>query len=239
MFVDIHSHMLPDVDDGAQKISVTREMIELAYQQGCRRIIFTPHADAYDYADDVKDKYEIVKEWVAETFDDMKVYLGGEIYISTEGYKKIDSIIDKINNGIYPTLNGTKYVLIEFNLGGFVYKDMLPVVNSLFHAGYIPVIAHVERYGNPMEDIQKLKDRGCVIQMNIGNVFNPRKMNTMFIADQLLRNKIIDLVGTDAHGMIWRPPMWEPYTDSLYERYDKEYVDGILSKNAVKMLELE
>ena len=98
----------------------------------------------------------------------MQLSLGSEIYVDSEDAEDMKSIIKKIRKGIYPTLNGTNYVLIEFYLGGFVLEDISKDIMRLTDAGYTPVIAHAERYGVSYDSLCELKEMGCLMQTGLG-----------------------------------------------------------------------
>jgi len=231
--VDIHSHMLPAVDDGAKNFEITKTMVKLAYDEGTRHLFLTPHA-AYleDSEPNASEKMEELREWIASENMNLKIYPGAEIYVDPEDEEDTDIILEKIRAGIYPTLNGTKYVLIEFYLGGFELDEVVPTVNALIEAGYKPIIAHAERYGLSFDDLRYLKSLGCKFQMNICDLYRDPENDINQMTHMLLKEKMFDFIGTDAHGIDRRPPIMKEYIDFLYRNYDKDYVDEILYKNA-------
>lgn len=238
--VDVHSHMLPAVDDGARTFEISKQMIKLAYEEGTRHLFLTPHG-AYLEEEDalVTEKMEEIREWISSENMDLKIYPGAEIYVDPEDDEDIDSIPEKLENGIYPTLNGTKYVLIEFYLGGFELDEVVPAVKAIIGAGYTPVIAHAERYGSSFDDLCYLSSLGCKLQMNICDLYRDVENDINQMTHILLKEKMFDFIGTDAHGIDRRPPILKEYIDFLYRNYDKDYVDGILYKNAMECFGLE
>lgn len=166
----------------------------------------------------------------------MQLYLGSEIYVDSEDAEDMKSIIKKIRKGIYPTLNGTNYVLIEFYLGGFVLEDISKDIMRLTDAGYTPVIAHAERYGVSYDSLCELKEMGCLMQLNLCDVRFDSSNEMCLMATKMLDNELFDFIGTDAHGMDRRSPTMKSYIDQLYNRYNKNYIDELTWKNAEKFL---
>ena len=108
--IDIHSHVVFGVDDGAKTEKDTRDLLEESYRQGVRTIIATPHRRRGMFETDIeiiKENFKRVEEIATEVADDLTVYLGSEVY-----YKEGE--IEKIESGVYPRLADTDYVLVEF-----------------------------------------------------------------------------------------------------------------------------
>jgi len=237
--VDLHSHMLSGVDDGAKDFRETKQMLQLAYSEGCRHLFLTPHASFLEgQANSIANKLNNIRAWIKNEGMNLKIYFGTEIYVDPEDDEDIDSIIDKLQDGVYPTLNGTRYVLIEFYLGGFELNEVLPAVKSLIAAGYAPIIAHAEKYGVSFETLLSLKKIGCLFQMNLCDLYYIYENDINRMAHTLLRNRMIDFVGTDAHGMDRRLPKIKEYVEFLYKNYDKSYVDSILFNNAFEIFKM-
>lgn len=238
--VDIHSHMLPAVDDGATSYEVTKQMIRLAYEEGCRHLFLTPHA-AYIEEEEAKipEKMAAIRKWIEAEEMDLKIYSGTEIYVDPEDDEDIENLVNNIKGGIFPTLNGTQYVLIEFYLGGFELDEVVPAVLAIIEAGYTPVIAHAERYGSSFDDLCYLKSLGCLFQMNICDLYRDVENDINQMTHILIHEKMFDFVGTDAHGINRRPPVMKEYIDFMYRNYDKDYIDSILYRNAIRYLGIE
>jgi len=238
--VDIHSHMLPAIDDGAKNFEITKKMVKLAYDEGSRHLFLTPHAG---YLEDegvlLSEKMEELRKWIFSEKMNLKIYSGCEIYVDIEEDKDIDILLERIESGAYPTLNGKKYILIEFYMGGIELNEVVPAIEAFIKAGYTPVIAHAERYGLSFDDLSYLKSLGCKLQMNICDLYRNVENDINQITHKLLSEKMFDFIGTDAHGIDRRPPILKESIDFLYRNYDKMYVDGILYKNAAECFGLE
>lgn len=235
--VDIHSHILPGVDDGADNFDISKEMIKIAYNEGCRHLFLTPHAYSFNYRRlHIGNKLKKLNKWIKQENIKMNLYRGSEVYIDSDD--EIDNTLHKIRRGKYPTLNDTDFLLIEFNPAGFDADKIASILGRIISYGFIPVIAHVEKYDVPFEFLYELKKMGCFMQLNLCDVYFKWENEVSETAAKLLTNKMIDFVGTDAHGIDRRTPEMAEYIEYLYNEYDKDYIDCILYKNAVECLSI-
>ncbi len=234
--IDVHSHMMPGIDDGAIDMVMSREMIRMAYAEGCRHLFLTPHAENLNgHVEEYYCKMNEIKQWIQEEQLEIQIYAGTEIYLDSDG-ESIQSIIKKLGDGTYPTMNGTKYVLVEFYMGGCSYEEIAPMITRLIDANYVPVIAHAERYGLQIEELSRLKEQGCLLQLNLCDVYRMPENEINRMAHSLLNRKMIDLVGTDAHRIDRRMPKMKEYLLWLHEHCDAEYISDILYRNAMRYL---
>ena len=110
-FADIHTHLLPDVDDGAQGISDALKLVQMAYENGTRTMILTPHYRGKYKENDpgwLSEVYDMFCKMVAEKYPNMKLYLGSEVYYEADAPRKLSK--RKILS-----INNTRYVLLEFS----------------------------------------------------------------------------------------------------------------------------
>ena len=122
--IDIHMHLVPGVDDGAENMEMALVMMIRAKQQGISQIIATPHSEVFRYSKEGgKIIFKRLVDVAAKVCPDMKLYLGCEVYCETE---IMDQVLESLNSGRYPTINGTKYVLMEFPSGS-IRKIPFPV----------------------------------------------------------------------------------------------------------------
>lgn len=167
-FTDIHNHILFGVDDGSPDIKTSMEMLRMAYEDGIRDVILTPHFHpkrGMAHYSKIVEHYEILADEAAKTFPDMGVYLGREVYFRSEILDDLDKLDEK-------TMCGTDTILIEFSSG--VEQDKVRgAVLDVIMAGYHPIVAHVERYVCTVKDwdyIYELKRMGADIQINADSV---------------------------------------------------------------------
>ena len=164
---DIHMHIIPSVDDGSWDMEMSLLLLKMAWVEGIRKVIATPHSSAFEKDSHfVKEIFVELKEEVSRQQIPIELYLGCEIKCKEN---KMDNILENLRTEKFPTLNATKYVLIEFE--NFVTVEQVMVcVKRLLEAEWIPVIAHVERYSNLFTDfstIKTLQKLGCLFQVNV------------------------------------------------------------------------
>lgn len=231
--IDTHIHILPGVDDGAMDLQMSKKMLELLVQQGVEKVIATPHSESFYYEDvaETRMAYRRLRKFIKDQKLPIELYLGCEVLCEAS---EMELLIEHLKSGRIPTYNETKYVLTEF--WGEV-EEIQGCVSRLVQEGFIPVIAHAERYPQMnVEDIKNLKSMGALVQINIGNVLEEANVRTKKKARALLAAKMVDFVGTDAHRTNYRPPQAEQGIEYLYEHYEKTYVEEILWKKAEAML---
>ena len=234
--IDIHEHLIPGIDDGSTDIQMTMEMIGSAYRQGVRGILCTPHDDGLFRTDELRDGWNEIKRMCAEKYPDLSLGLGCEIFLTPEF---MDDCIEELRSGSAFSLNGTKYVLVEFSQEGQPFEEIRNCVLRLKEAGWIPVIAHAERYERSyrsIEDVRWLKEQGCRIQVNLYSLEADISPERKAFTKQMLLEKLVDFTGTDTHRMNHRPPKIANGMRFLMETVDPEYARKIAYQNARDLL---
>lgn len=198
--IDVHAHLLPGVDDGADNWEEAVWMLNCAYEQGIRAVIATPHYSRRQNTDRLRQKAQRLTEEAEKIGTDFKVYLGQEILY-------FESIIEQLQEGHALTLAGSRYVLVEF-MPQTSYGKIYQGIRKIMLAGYHPVVAHVERY-DALRDagqMDELAGTGCMLQLNYrslqGGLFD---RNAKWCRKQVLDGRI-GLLGTDAHHRDYRTP---------------------------------
>ncbi|MDC0559015.1 hypothetical protein OAO42_01240 [Candidatus Izimaplasma bacterium] len=194
--IDMHSHILFGVDDGCKTIDDSIRMINKAVSVGVTNIILTPHyAPLRGYVEPneiVHENYKQLQDRVHELSIPINLYLGREI-------DKTDGIENLLRKGLVNTINNTNYVLVDF---GMEKSDIDEYCYELVIAGYIPIIAHPERY-NYIDDLslyRKWKKTGALIQINASSLVHTKSKNAKKVAKHLLSKGLVDLVGSDVHS---------------------------------------
>ena len=228
--IDIHMHVIPGVDDGSRSVEESLEMLREAYRQGTDIIIATPHSFAFSWTPELPRKqYALLKEKADEAGIPVQLFFGAEILCDRYS---VDEILEKLRSGIYPTMNGTKYVLIEFS-PHIPEDDAVYCTKLVRDNGYIPVIAHAERYRfMNIRSARILRSLGALIQINVYSVFLEKKDWIRENARSLLQEKLADFAGSDAHGISHRPPQESSGIQYMYDHYDPDYIDRVLYENA-------
>ena len=235
-YTDIHMHIIPGVDDGANDMEEALSMLEKASSEGIKTIIATPHSGAFDRRfNPVVKRYEALKEKARDEGITIDIRLGAEICV---GPNDINKVVRNLKKKKYPTMNGTEYILIEFDFSSDDFGDAVLCVSELTSKGYTPIIAHAERYSYTVDQIYELAEIGCLIQVNYSDVLPGLfKSDDCVKANTMLKDKRVDFVSTDAHGIERRKPEIQQAIAYLYENYDKDYLDRILFENPRKLVE--
>ena len=236
---DIHMHIIPGVDDGSWDMDMSRRLLFMAYEQGIRKIIATPHSSAFKENTDqeVEKRFGQLKEMTEKFLPDLQLYFGCEIRCRR---REMDDILNELEGGRIPSLNRTKYVLAEFSTS-VETEEIKECVRSLKKQGWCPVLAHVERYRELFRndsDIEKLQRIGCLFQINVYSVFDEENEEIKRNAMKLVKEKRVTFLGSDAHRTIHRPPSVKYGLQFLYDYFEKDYIDQIAFGNAEKLLGL-
>ena len=194
-FVDIHSHILPGIDDGAKNIDESISLISKMKKIGFSKIIGTPHV--------YEGVHNNTKESIESSFDELnkndlkkvKVSYGAEYMLN-------NSIIKKAANKSLLCLKDS-FVLVEMSYIA-APKQLYEIIFELIHNGYMPIIAHPERYRfyhNNFKNYEKLKKYGCKFQLNLFSLTNYYGKDVMSVSEKLLKMEMIDYVGSDIHNV--------------------------------------
>ncbi len=195
--IDMHSHILPEIDDGAKSIEESIEMIKEAYKAGFTAIVSTSHyiEDSYDASK--QKRYELIKiieKRLENENIDITIYNGAEAYVNT-------NLNDLIKKEELVTINETKYLLIELPMNNkIIYLN--EIISELKDNGIIPIIAHPERYSYVQKDpkiLNDLIDQGVLFQSNYGSLIGKYGKDAQKAVKKLLKNNMIQLLGTDTH----------------------------------------
>ena len=236
--IDFHSHILPNIDDGSTSIGETINLIEEASKVGFTGIISTSHYLQNYYESDEEERRRILAELanqvkVADAEAEIpKLYLGSEIYISTD-------IVELLEEGKASTINGTNYVLFELPMNS---KPLFAkeVVYKLIENGYKPIIAHPERYSYVKEDIEfvrELKSMGALFQSNYGSVIGMYGGSAKKTLKKLLKEDLISFLGSDVHAVGQIYTKVPKILRKLEKWISPEKLQELTTLNAEKVLE--
>lgn len=195
--VDIHSHLIPNVDDGSKSVEETFMLIKEADRAGITDIILTPHYIVNSYEQNANTLI-LLKDKLQQILDkdkiNVKLHIGMEVYIT-------DNLIDLLKQNKLLTLANSKYLLMELPLNTHVqYEDI--IIFKLIENNIIPIIAHPERYKfiqeNP-DKVEELIESGCLMQSNIGSILGIYGNHAKQTFKYLLKKDLIHFLGTDTH----------------------------------------
>ena len=231
----MHCHLLPGIDDGAKDSEETMKMLQIAYDEGIRAIFATPHFHprrGHADVETVLEKFTETYRRIKQSYPDMKLYEGNEIYFSQD-------VVQMLKAGQLLTLANSDYVLIEFStMAESVY--IRDAVNAILMAGYFPVIAHVERYESLIENIRlinELVNSGVYIQVNAGSVIGDAGGRIKRVLRKLIHDELVHFIGTDAHSSKARAPHMEKCARYLLKKFGEETADRLLYDNPMQVVQ--
>lgn len=235
--IDMHCHVLPGVDDGAQSMEQTMEMLRIACGEGIEAMIVTPHFKAGHHSanpETVTNLIRKVQENAERSGYVIRLYPGNEVlyFAGAEELLERDAVL---------TLNNTDRVLVEFS-PAVEYIYLRNALDSVRAQGYTPVLAHVERYEcmvKSSERVRELKQMGAEIQINAQSAAGKLGKRVQHFLYALLKEKLVDYVGTDAHNTEERAPKFQECYQMLSKRFDTAYLDKIFYGNALAIIEAE
>ncbi len=232
--VDIHSHILPGLDDGPGSMEETLRMLETAWAEGITDMIATPHYKAQHRSAPpsvVRKRLEQVRRLAEGNGIPVRLWPGNEIFY----FSGLEEVLEDRR---VCTMNDTGYVLIEFHPADR-YTYIRNALNEVQGLGWPPILAHIERYecfaGKP-EYAGELHSMGVQIQVNASSVAGEAGMGLKRLTHKLLKEELVDYIGTDAHSSKGRAPMMRKCSRMLYRKYEADYVDAVLYGNAERNL---
>jgi protein-tyrosine phosphatase len=195
-FVDIHSHILPNIDDGSKSIEETSILLEEMALLGINKCIATPHTmpNVWDNSTD------FIQETFLNTKSNLPKNLDQMLHRVSSEYMMDETFIERLQNEKLLAIKDN-IVLVEMSyLNPTV--DLKNILFQLQIKGYTPLLAHPERYlyyHNSKQDYFRLKELGCLFQLNLLSTIEYYGKSVTTIADFLLANNLIDFVGSDIH----------------------------------------
>ena len=235
--IDIHTHILPGMDDGSESLEESLMMAELAAKCGVTTIVATPHCNMIEAFENYnspswQEHFEKTKVFLQESKIAIELLKGMEIFGTEDTAKKIE-------DGLLLSLNDSCYYLMEFPFGAdpFWIGDILDSVLSI---GKIPVIAHPERYyciqDEPMI-LYEWMQQGCFSQLNKGSIFGRFGRHAQMAAGVLLENRLVTCVASDGHSPYQRTTFMGDIKEYLEDEYGETYASLLLTENPKKMIQ--
>lgn len=231
--VDIHTHILPGIDDGAHDIEESIRIINYLYNVGITDIVLTSHYvpnTIYSYNQLVRVKLlSTLKQKLNN--DNIHLYLGNEVYLSEE-------VIDLLEKHEISTINDTKYMLVELPLTGCL-NNFQSILCDLNAYGIIPIIAHPERYEFIQKDkkrIRELLEFNCLLQCNIDSLIGKYGKRAKKIMKWLLKKDLVQFVATDTHSVNNKEEIIKAY-NKLEKMVGEKKFNELTNINPNKVLE--
>lgn len=233
--IDIHCHILPEIDDGSTCLEESLDMAQIAVQSGVTDIIATPHFRGEQESLEQKDRflrrYEKLKTALAHEGSPLKLHLGAEILCLPE-------TVELAKNRQLPTLAGTDYVLTEFFFDeSFEFMDRM--LEQIAACGYRIVVAHPERYDAVQfqpDRLEKWARQGYVLQVNKGSILGNLGRGAEQTAGALMEMGLVHLFASDAHSCRQRTPHMGQIARWAQTYCMPEYAHILLHENPRRVL---
>lgn len=232
MLIDIHCHILPKVDDGAESVEEAIAILKEARRQGVTHMIVTPHYRQGMFEPTMKRvlfSYHGLRE-IAKSLD-IRLGLGCEYY-------RNENMVADLENRRRPTMLGSRYVLTEFSTNDS-FATIRNCIYELTTNGFIPIIAHVERYFccQKLEKVLELRDLGAWIQVNAESVLGVDGRVQKKFCHQLMKEDAIDFIASDTHNTSSRCMQMKKCAGYVAKKMGKDYKRKIFVENPKKIWE--
>ncbi len=234
--IDIHTHVLPGIDDGAADLEVAVEMCRLAAAAGCEALIATPHQRTPTWENTDPGALEALRREVEDAAGGVpKLLPGGEIRVDS---MLLDELERHPETGLLP-LAGSRYLLLEFARRGPV-PDPLTLTHELCVAGWVPVLAHPEMIpflGADLDLMARLAEAGALFQVTAMCVSGDAGPRFQALCDRMIERGLVHFVASDAHGTARRPPDLHRARRRLAERWGEELAERLTAGNPRRVIE--
>lgn len=235
--IDIHTHILAAFDDGARTLEESVRMARMSYECGVDTLFVTPHFNSNGFVDQhYKDRFfQAIKELdeaIRHKQIPVRLLSGMEVFAGEE-------LPDLLSRGSIITLNYSRYLLLEFDFQkDLALMDFL--LNELTQQGYLPIIAHPERYPYVQKDPDMLKRwirMGCSLQVNKGSIMGNFGKRARKTAKYLLKYRWVSFIASDAHSPEVRTPDLSGAYHYVCSHYTKEYAEVLFEENPRRVIE--
>ncbi len=237
--IDIHCHILPELDDGADSMQTAVMMAAIAADNGTRAIVATPHitwdgSSCEEKLMRIRVRRKRFQEALKEACIPIQCFAGAEVLcVDTEKRKPV--------YGSFPCIHQTSYALVEFYFDTSV-SVMQTHLLRLLDGGIRPIIAHPERYDaiqKQKEFLEIWRDMGCCVQINKGSCRGSFGRKAKKTAEWALESGQVDFLATDAHDVGNRTPNMIDILRTLSDTYGSAYIKRLTQTNPLRMLRNE
>ena len=230
--IDVHSHIVFDVDDGPKTLEESLELIGESYAQGVRTIVSTSHRRKGMFEtpeDKIFANFSKVKEEAEALYPDLTIYYGGELYYTSD-------IVEKLEKHLIPHMHNTQFALIEFS-ARTSWKEIHSGLSNVLRAGVTPIVAHIERYDALEEHADRVREI-----INSSHVLKPklfgdkekvRKKRVRYF----LEKNLVHMVASDMHNLGPRPPFMKEAYAIIEKTYGTRRARNLFIKNPQTLLE--
>lgn len=235
-FIDIHSHIIYEVDDGAKTKEASIKYLQEALQQGVHSIICTPHIchGNIEKIEKIKKHFLEIREYA--TSIGINLYLGTEILMTAK-------TADLLKRKRLRSLDGKSYALVEFKRNENMDIDsLIYMLEELMDIGYIPILAHPELYINyrNISYIKRIKESGVLLQLDATSIYKKTTTRKIYkFSKKLLREKLVDFVASDIHCTLKRNYItYNKAYKKISKKYGEEYANILFIENPKQILNI-
>lgn len=235
--IDVHCHLLPEVDDGSQDAEMTLEMARMAWDNGTEVIIATPHCNIPgtppNFPDrELYDRFLALRQLLLDEKLPLKVYAGAEVFCTPD--------FPEMLRAQRPlTLAGSRYLLTEFAFDEDS-REIDQMLQAAAAEGYTPVLAHPERYDAVQAEpglLERWFCEGYVLQLNKDSVLGRLGMGARRASHWALAHGLCHVIASDAHGVDRRTPTLASVRELISQQYAPELARILLDENPRRLLE--
>lgn len=233
-YIDIHSHLLPKIDDGARDFATSMEMFRIAAKNGITQMILTPHHKPMRHnasPDRIAKMIEQTEAALKKEKIYIQLYAGNELYYHSE-------VVARLEEEKACTMAGSEYVLLEFGPMD-EYDYIRNGIYQVMAGGYRPILAHAERYGcicSQADRVEDLVEMGCYIQLNAGSIMGKFGFSTKQFSKKILKQHLVHFVATDAHDTGKRGPYLSECGKYISRKFGEAYTRELLYENPMHVI---
>jgi protein-tyrosine phosphatase len=229
--VDIHSHILWGMDDGAENEEVSLEMLRLAAESGTTDIVATPHSNG---------EFEFQPDLISERIADLTAKSGGtpRIHRGCDFHLSFDNMTAAMETPQKFSINGKRYILVEF-ADMHIPPSASRILEQLLQVDLVPIITHPERNPVIRKEPQKLTgwvEQGCLVQVTAGSVMGGFGKAAETSARQFLSQGLVHFIASDAHDPVRRHPRLDEAFAAIEQNYGKDLADLLFTANPGRVI---
>jgi len=215
LVVDIHSHLIPAIDDGSTNMDNSIELILALKELGYKKLITTPHtSDMFPNTTEIiLNGYQALIEELNKREIDIDIDVASEYY-ADEHFEKLLEKKDIL------TFGDKNYLLFELSYFTPPH-DLEDLIYEITRRGYTPVLAHPERYFYLYDKYREIKDMGVLFQVNINSTSRFYNKEIQKVSEKLINNSMVDFLGSDTHHITHIKNLKKSFKQSLYKKVFK------------------
>ena len=224
--IDIHSHVLFGLDDGARTLEESVAMVRMAAEHGTTDLVATPHANLQFKFDPERIAGHMTQVRAAAG-DALRLYTGCDFHLS------FDNIQDSIDHPRKYTINQERYLLVEFS-EMLIFKNTEDIFARLRDAGMTPIVTHPERNGllrQRVEQIAKWVDQGARVQVTAQSLTGKFGRKALDFSRELLDRRLVHVLASDGHDCERRPPVMDAARAWLEKKYGGALAEALCVTN--------